>query len=77
MEEKLVMIEPLVSAIGVIVTTGVGYFIGAVIAESSDDMLFWVFIATGAALLVDCLFAIYFLVRFIHWCWLTPIPLSA
>jgi len=61
------------SVLGLAVTALIGLFLSMIVTAYSDDIGVG-FIGWGMALLADSLVAIYFLVRFIHWCWLTPIP---
>lgn len=69
------MAELIVSGLGLIPTVFVGWWVACMVKElldnQGDGLLFLVL---GTALLLDCLLGIYLLVRFTHWCWVTPIP---
>ena len=68
------MTELVISTIGLVVTVFIGVFLFIAVSAYSDDIGIG-FAGWGTVLLLDSLLALYFLVRFIHSCWLTPIPL--
>jgi hypothetical protein len=67
------MAELIVSALGLTATVVVGWFLGIIVSAFADDMGPG-FLVSGTVLFLDSLLGLYFLVRFIHWCWVTPIP---
>jgi hypothetical protein len=62
----------LLAAVGLFVAVMVGMFVRPLIA-GTERQQYW-----GAAVLVPlALLALYFLIRIIHWAWITPMPVPS
>ena len=74
---RLLMTELAASTLGVAITVAIGILLFIMASGYSYDIGIG-FLSCMAALLIDALVAIYFfLVRFVHWCWLTPITFTS
>ena len=65
-----------IAAIGLAITIVVGIVLGFFLALAQNSDKGGGGAGLGLALYIDALFAMYCLVRFIHWAWSTPIPFA-